>query len=413
MLNLDLSKIDPSKVFRDAEPINIKTAVLTNLQVGLPESQEINAKTERKFDQALVTLNGKRICSVGNGLLIIAPQGTGKSNVCEALAAATVIVGYESKSLVDTLGFQFHPLDGIGIDKGVLYADTERSTNDVSRGFDRIVKRTGVDVNIEGSLPNLTLLSMTYSMDSKRSRDIIEEYVKKENYSLVIIDGIADFVLSENDLEEAKSLIKWLIVLSARYSFGWVVTMHPNPDQAQGKAMGHLGTFLGKKCEAVLNMFKHEHEKDVRIITTEYNAGKVRNDSSEIYQEIYYNKEQNMFLSVTDRKSEKTSLWKEALVSRKHIEKEEFERFIYYNHFNGSKSLSVCKKFVSELLELGEIILSSGRIKLPDPDQMIDPDENETLIRYLDPPEDDTSGKYRPSKFMTGGDEELQEEEPF
>lgn len=395
-LRIDMSKIDFKALASDLSDIEEEKEI-NNLGNGVPEVEVINARTERKYDDPLITLTGKRICSIGNGTMIIAPPGTGKSNVCEAIAASVV------SSNCDALGFKHHPVDN----RGVLYCDTERTRNDTARGYERIIKRTGCNPDEEGNIQGLTLLMLRYCTDTFKMRKIINEYIETGKYSLLIIDGIADMVSSENDLEEAKGLFKWISSLSAAHCIGFVMTMHPNPDQSQGKAMGHLGTLLGKKCEAVLSLFKHDHAKDVRVISSSTSSSKIRNDDSDIYQEIIYDKELKMFVSNESSQDTGNPSWKQALIDRKIMIKDEFKRFIYYNHFNEKKSLSSVEKFIRELEELGEIVIMSDRIELP----------NRDMIRKEDierPEESEESfEEYNPKKlpFISGGD--YIEDQPF
>jgi hypothetical protein len=367
---------------------------LNSLSLSLPTYEEIDANTVLLYDSPLLTLNSRRVCSIGNGLMFIAPQKTGKSQSCEAIASSVI------NPDCDTLGFKFHPVD----ERGALYVDTERTRNDAKKGFERIQRRTGVDPNENGKYDKVTFLSLAYCLDIHHGRTIIEEYLAKGLYSLLILDGASDFVNSENDQEESKGFVRWLFYISAKYAIGYVVTIHPNTMDQQGKGTCHLGTILAKKCEGILNMYKPDGDPSCRIITTESLQGGLRNDASDITQYIYYDTDKWMFLSLPEYGSRlKLEPWREALREREMMLIDEFVKFVWHSH-NGTKNLSWCKRFLAEMIELGELVDISGKIMLPD---------KKYLLSGQEPvPGDDQRGEvYDPNYFPKEIDQN--EEEPF
>ena len=79
------------------------------------------------------------IVAKGELATIVALPSSGKSNICEALVAAYAAAkGYTP---LDTLGFLV-PKEAISLQKKLLWVDTERTTNDVLFGVQRLLKRS-------------------------------------------------------------------------------------------------------------------------------------------------------------------------------------------------------------------------------------------------------------------------------
>ncbi len=410
--------IDTSKIsFKDFEDdlATDETNSISSLAEGLPTHEEINGNTHIDFDGPLLTLQNRQVSSINNGLLIIAPQKTGKSQVCEAIAASVVvtspdITNPEANLACDTLGFKFiPPIDSEGNTdhRGCLYIDTERSRNQFKKGFERIARRTGVKKDEAGRLPKLKTVSLFGCMDTMEARKIIESYLVQNEFCFLILDGSADFVSDENDNKESKNFVRWLITLSAKFRIGYVVTIHPNPNDPEGKGTGHLGTFLAKKLEAIVNMFYHANDKSKRLITSETSQGGTRNDDSQINQVIVYDKNEWMFMSSYDDHNQ-SEPWIEALRNRKFMDYDDF--VIMYDEMTRKgkiRTLASVKKEVKDMIERKMIIEISGRVSLPDKNQMIKqlsieeeiPEEGEFPVE-----------KWNPNKFVSYGDPEQERE---
>jgi RecA-family ATPase len=85
----------------------------------------------------VITLNGEGILGFQNLTAVIAAPGSGKSAICEAVAAAVINSG------ADCLGFQ------VSQDcTHVIYIDFERTKNDVWNSFNRMCRRAGLKMGI-------------------------------------------------------------------------------------------------------------------------------------------------------------------------------------------------------------------------------------------------------------------------
>src|SRR2546422_381240 len=84
---------------------------------GISRSFRMRFSFTPKKEKTIIKLGGESICSIGNVTMIIAPPGSGKSNVCEAAAAGAI------NPDCDALGFEVDS-------EKTLYIDTERVLND-------------------------------------------------------------------------------------------------------------------------------------------------------------------------------------------------------------------------------------------------------------------------------------------
>jgi len=78
---------------------------------------------------------------------------------------------------------------------------------------------------------------------------------------LSVIDGIADFIGSVNDEEEANNIVSFFEHLAIKYNTAIILILHLNP--GSDKERGHLGSQLQRKSESVLTIKK---EGDISIL---------------------------------------------------------------------------------------------------------------------------------------------------
>lgn len=217
-------------------------------------------------DDISLTLNDKRILSDGNILLISAPQGVGKSAVCEAIIAA--IIAPEPDN-IDT----FH-IKVVGNNRNsVLYIDTERSNKDFWKSCSRSLHRAGL--KIEDDFNNIVdfKLASTLTISNKITKCL--EYIYKSTARFVIIDNIADLVLDVNNAEKCNNLVAELSAFCKRENRSLILTIHSNP--GSDKSRGHLGSELLRRAEAIFTI-KSDRVTGIKTFTQNYQFGKNRSD---------------------------------------------------------------------------------------------------------------------------------------
>lgn len=298
-------------------------------------------------EKPIISLAGNPICSVGNICMIIAPPGTGKSNVCEACAAGAV------NPDCDALGFEVNS-------KRTLFIDTERVLNDLAKGLRRIKNRA--EVSEEELMEKLDIRSMIFIDQVLTCKEELAHITSVNKFDLVIIDGSADFVKSVNDEEEVKLFWRWLIALANKNCFGVLLTIHPNPGDEQGKATGHLGSQGQKKAESVFNVFKSPDDKDIRMITSDSAHGKVRNAMDKLSTNFKWDNDKRMFVSCESAVRLRVSSVVDMFRSQDFYSFTELcKEFVKKT----GKSLSTAKRNINDSLEIGDIVCYQGLYWLP------------------------------------------------
>jgi hypothetical protein len=317
---------------------------------------EINGNMKPMENPTVLCFNGRRILGVGNIGAIVAPPGTGKSQICEAGVSRGI------NKLCDGIGFDPILLDG----KKMLYVDTERSIDDATKGFDKISRRVMLSENPGLIDEYKKFKALTYdslvevgSKDERKMR--LQNRIKRGNYGLVWLDGITDFIRDSNDIGESGDFIEWLRSLANIYKMGIMVTIHDNPANATEKPRGHIGSELYRKCESMLLLKRVPEDKNLRMVTTDFKFGKVRNDQ-DTGNDVYYSWDSHwgMFRTVDFTPTAKT---KESIgfLDRMNILFMKTQRYAYSDLISAYKGKfgvaeSTAKKHITECLNMELIV---------------------------------------------------------
>ena len=144
--------------------------------------------------------------------------------------------------------------------KCLIHFDTEQGHFHAARCFRRATDMANLKDN--GCYQTYALRTLTY----KQRLEFIEWTLKenKENgkeAGLVFIDGAADLVADANDLPSCNEMVAKLMQLSTRYNTHIMVVMHQNYGSSK-LGTGHLGSFLEKKAETVIELELNTTNKD-------------------------------------------------------------------------------------------------------------------------------------------------------
>lgn len=251
-------------------------------------SERITFMYEPKKDQVLFTLENQPIISIDNISGLTADIGTGKSHVCEIFAAYWInpkIANNHLKCINN---------DGI-----CLYIDTERSPGDCFNGLLRIEKhckqsREFIEskFQFERFTKNTPVLNkIEYIHDSVKNNPLIK---------FVIIDGILDLLRNSNDIGESNDLSDYLANIAEMYNIGILYTLHGNRNDISGKGKGHIGDTLQRKSESYLKILKDPQDRFKRVLTANFDNGKVRNGDSYIHSFFEWNNTENLFQEYSD-----------------------------------------------------------------------------------------------------------------
>jgi len=187
------------------------------------------------------------IATMGNISVVTAPPKTKKTFFLSLLAS--VYLSDQNSFGADIKGYRD--------DNCLVHLDTEQGAWHAQRVFKRVQ-----DMSSNKKLG----CYQTYALRTINYKQRLEfiEYILKENKDkngLILVDGIADLVSDVNNIEESNLCVQKLMELSARYSCHIMTVIHQNFGSAK-LGTGHLGSFLEKKSETVIQLETNTTNKD-------------------------------------------------------------------------------------------------------------------------------------------------------
>ena len=228
----------------------------------------------------IVTLNDVGILTDKNLMAVIASPGVGKSSICESVVAN--ILNQDADCLGFKVATHCH---------NAIYIDFERTNLDVWNSFQRMNKRAGIKY---GTATTGVILAGMRSIPRLKERLEAIVYLLANNIcDLLLLDGAGDLVTDTNDLLQAIECRIFLRELTVKYNVSIFTTLHPNPGSF--KPRGHIGSEITREAECVL--LAKPYEGDCRIITSEFDYGKNRNNAP-IQSGYKWSDEEKMFISV-------------------------------------------------------------------------------------------------------------------
>ena len=187
------------------------------------------------------------IATMGNISVVTAPPKTKKTFFMSLLAS--VYLSDQNSFGADIKGYRD--------DNCLVHFDTEQGAWHAQRVFKRVQDMSSIKKL--GCYQTYALRTINY----KQRLEFIE-YILKENKDkngLILVDGIADLVSDVNNIEESNLCVQKLMELSARYSCHIMTVIHQNFGSAK-LGTGHLGSFLEKKAETVIQLETNTTNKD-------------------------------------------------------------------------------------------------------------------------------------------------------
>jgi len=188
--------------------------------------------------------------------VIAAQTGNLKSTFVNNLAAAFV-------NPSNDLGLTFHDYDKK--DGVVLLFDTETDKNTLTKKWDFYSNQH----------KNLSYFSLTHISKDERLiylNSIIKSYQDEgKSIRAVVIDGLLDFIVDFNNIEDSDRLIESMLKLIREYDTSLFITFQENPSRYNGsknKLAGHIGTNLDRKCNS---HFKTSAKDDVVEVSGQKN----------------------------------------------------------------------------------------------------------------------------------------------
>ena len=272
------------------------------------KSCEIDFNNPPEKAEEVISAGDVPLGTQGNILCITGGEGTGKSNYVAALIAGSIRKDDRS---IDTLGINVRNNSD---NKAVLLYDTEQSEVQLFKNVSNLLKRAKLNIKPE----ELRAFSLTGMSRKERLQAIVQSmdkyHYQYEGIRLVVIDGIADLVLSANDEAESIRIVDELYRLAGIYKTCIVCVLHYVPNGL--KLRGHLGSELQRKAAAILSI-----ELDTEPSISVVKALKVR-DGSPLdvpLMQFSWDKEAGMHIYIGEKPREEKEKRKEkelAVVAR-------------------------------------------------------------------------------------------------
>lgn len=281
---------------------------LYNETMTMLKSCEIDFNNPPAKAEEVISAGDVPLGTQGNILCITGGEGTGKSNYVAALTAGSIRKDDRS---IDTLGVNVRDNSD---NKAVLLYDTEQSEVQLFKNVSNLLKRAKLNAKPE----ELRAFSLTGMSRKERLQAIVQSmdkyHYQYEGIRLVVIDGIADLVLSANDEAESIRIVDELYRLAGIYKTCIVCVLHYVPNGL--KLRGHLGSELQRKAAAILSI-----ELDTEPSISVVKALKVR-DGSPLdvpLMQFSWDKEAGMHIYIGEKPREEKEKRKEkelAVVAR-------------------------------------------------------------------------------------------------
>lgn len=178
-------------------------------------------------------------------------------------------------------------------DFAVVDIDTEQGVYFASKSFQRVDKMTG------GRYKHYYTYTTRKKSESERIRlldSILENQIELYGVAvkLVFIDGVADLCENTNDLVLSKELSDKLLFWTENYNIHICTIIHKSA--ATGKPLGHLGTYVMKKAETILDLTLVEENDTVLVHQSQTRGFRIQDFSFHINESGLPQQTDNGFL---------------------------------------------------------------------------------------------------------------------
>jgi len=187
------------------------------------------------------------VCTAGEFSAIVG-QSKSKKSFLKSAICASYIGGNTNNLFPNIKGHRTK-------DYGIIDIDTEQGNYYAQRTFRRPIEMVG------GNYQNYHSFATRHLSTPERLKFTDELLINqskfcKEKVKLLFIDGVADLVENTNDLVMSKEVADYLLRWTSQYNIHICTVIH----KASGtnKPLGHLGTFVLKKAETVIDLEKDD-----------------------------------------------------------------------------------------------------------------------------------------------------------
>lgn len=232
------------------------------------EEYRIDEKTKIERPVPIVTINGVGVLHTGEILILSGESKSGKSALVSAINARVLNANSEGFEIIKTER----------TDLPILHFDTEQPVHRHQDSLkNSVMKRAGLS-SLPAQFMSYNLRRLSKSERKLMVSELIESArIKFGGVFLVVLDGIADFVLDTNSNSESEAIVSWVLAISTEYNCGLIGIIHLNPSpDGYVKQRGHLGSELQRKADSILVVKVDVENEEESIITAHYlrNGGK-------------------------------------------------------------------------------------------------------------------------------------------
>lgn len=238
-----------------------------------PQSTEANindflfdANETLEPESVVISIQGKKVGSIGNSVVIAGKPKSRKSVVAHAMVASAI-------SGKPILGIECNLPEQ---NSDVVLIDTEQAKHDLYNSLQRMKTLAEMEY-----LPqNLKVYSFR-KLDATGIKKGIEQILENKSVRMIVIDGGLDLINNMNDVPESKQTIDFIKQLLDSNKVCLVMIIHLS--KSTNFTIGHFGSFMDRFSQSVIEVTKLENG------TSEIKSQVMRSDADFKPYEFYFN----------------------------------------------------------------------------------------------------------------------------
>ena len=216
-------------------------------------AMRVASGTEVPPEEPALTVDGVGLFALGDIHGLKGKQKCGKTTMLKVCLAAWL------------QGQQFRVVSPLE-EPRVLYMDTEQKASDVKLIVTDVMRMTGLAAEyVDDHLQVYALRRRDFNLLLDDMRLLISDF----RPTVVVVDGIVEFVASFNDESMAKELIRQLLCISEDHRLAMVCVLHTNKADEDHNMRGHLGTMLAQKAGTVLECKKDKGSSVITVMCSD------------------------------------------------------------------------------------------------------------------------------------------------
>lgn len=182
--------------------------------------------------QYLLEYGGVNFVSTCDYQIMVSKKKQGKTTAMSVLMSAI-------------LGSNFCDIHSLVKDATILHIDTEQNTND----HITLLEYINTLCNIERKADNNRVLSYSFmGQSAELNREDLKILAEEYKPTLIVLDGIIQFISDPRNTEESAEVIRMLDYLKKEYKCAILVVIHSNKSLEDDNARYELGTNLENGC---------------------------------------------------------------------------------------------------------------------------------------------------------------------